>query len=63
MNWSEFFHMGGYAFHVWTSWALSILSLVIIIVVSKKSNSKIKSELIRQYKREERQAEKSSAVD
>lgn len=63
MNWSEFFHMGGYAFHVWTSWALSILSLVIIIVVSKRSNSKIKSELIRQYKREERQAEKSSSVD
>lgn len=63
MNWSEFFHMGGYGFHVWTSWALSMLSLLVILIVAKRSNAKIKSELLRQYKREDRQAQQSSAVD
>ena len=63
MNWSEFFHMGGYAFHVWTSWALSMLSLLVILIVAKRNNAKIKSELLRQYKREDRQAQQSSAVD
>lgn len=63
MNWSEFFHMGGYAFHVWSSWSISILALLIILVISKRSNSKIKSDLLRQYKRDERQAKKSSPPD
>jgi len=27
MNWSEFFYMGGYAFYVWTSFALAFIVL------------------------------------
>jgi len=29
---TEFFYMGGYAFHVWTSYALAFLVLIINIV-------------------------------
>lgn len=25
MTWSEFFHMGGYGFYVWTSYGLALL--------------------------------------
>ncbi len=27
MNWAEFFNMGGYAFHVWTSYLLAAVIL------------------------------------
>lgn len=27
MNWAEFFHMGGYAFYVWTSFGLALIVL------------------------------------
>ena len=52
MNWGDFFDMGGYAFHVWTSWALSLGAMIVILLVAKYRNSKIKQELARQYKRE-----------
>ncbi len=29
---SEFFHMGGYAFNVWTSYALAFLILIVNII-------------------------------
>lgn len=29
MNWSEFFHMGGYAFYVWGSYLLTFIIIVI----------------------------------
>ncbi len=57
MNWAEFFHMGGYAFHVWTSWGLSLASMLIIVIVAKRRNAKIKSELVRQIQREEKLAQ------
>lgn len=52
MNWVEFFNMGGYAFHVWTSWALSIGALITIVIVAKLNNAKIKKDLERQIRRE-----------
>lgn len=38
MNWSEFFYMGGYAFYVWTSFALAfvVLSANVMWAVRKK---------------------------
>jgi len=27
MSWGEFFHMGGYAFYVWTSFGLALIVL------------------------------------
>ncbi|GAA6137701.1 heme exporter protein CcmD [Arenicella sp. 4NH20-0111] len=52
MNWTDFFNMGGYAFHVWTSWGLSLGALVVIVILSKFNNAKIKAELLRQIERE-----------
>ncbi len=40
MNWSEFFHMGGYAFFVWGSYgvfALAIVVEILLLWLSKRS--------------------------
>ncbi|MGA9031487.1 MAG: heme exporter protein CcmD [Sulfuricaulis sp.] len=29
MNWSEFIHMGGYGFYVWSSYGLALLVLLL----------------------------------
>jgi heme exporter protein D len=29
MSWSEFFHMGGYGFYVWTSYAFAAVILIL----------------------------------
>ncbi|MBX2847551.1 MAG: heme exporter protein CcmD [Acidiferrobacterales bacterium] len=54
MNWSEFFNMGGYAFYVWTSWGLTVLVLAWQFIQPKRANAKIKREISRQIKREEK---------
>ena len=54
MNWAEFFHMGGYAFHVWSSWFLSLAALLIIVIIGKVRNAKIKQRLARQYRRDDK---------
>ena len=33
MNWSDFWNMGGFAFYVWTSYALAAVVLALNIVV------------------------------
>ncbi len=33
MNWQEFFHMGGYAPYVWSSYALAALVLVVNLLM------------------------------
>ncbi|MEM7358738.1 MAG: heme exporter protein CcmD [Pseudomonadota bacterium] len=53
MNWSEFFHMGGYAFYVWTSWGLSLLVLVWQVLQPKLSLRRIKRDIARQVRREQ----------
>jgi len=49
---SEFFHMGGYAFYVWSSYAIGLTALAVIILVSrsehKKMLRKLKGKMIRQ---------------
>lgn len=54
MNWSEFLHMGGYAFEVWTSWGLTLLVLVGFIILPKQRNAKIRVDIKRQISREQR---------
>lgn len=54
MNWSEFFHMGGYAFEVWTSWGLTLLVLVAFVVFPKRRSAKLKDDIKRQISREQR---------
>ena len=52
MNWTEFFHMGGYAFYVWTAWGITAFALCWLVFQAKRSNTKIKSEVLRQIARE-----------
>lgn len=54
MNWAEFFYMGGYAFHVWTSWGLSFSIILWILISSKRNNAKIRADIARQIKRDDK---------
>jgi heme exporter protein D len=54
MNWSEFFHMGGYAFYVWSSWGLTFIILLYLFTQSKYRNGKIKKQIRTQIDREKR---------
>jgi heme exporter protein D len=52
MNWSEFFHMGGYAYFVWTSYALALVVVVANIVSPVMQRKKIIARIKRAIKRE-----------
>lgn len=52
MNWSEFFNMGGYAFFVWTSYALTLIVVVANIVSPIIQRRKIIARIKRAIKRE-----------
>lgn len=53
MNWSEFFHMGGYAFFVWTSYGLTLIVMVANIVAPMMQRKKVISRIKRAIRREE----------
>jgi heme exporter protein D len=55
MNWTEFFHMGGYAFYVWSAWGLSSAVLLWLYLQPKLTNKKIINDIARQIAREDRQ--------
>ena len=52
MNWSEFFNMGGYAFFVWTSYALTLIVIVLNIVSPILQRKKTIARIKRAIKRE-----------
>ncbi|HHO59570.1 MAG TPA: heme exporter protein CcmD [Thiotrichales bacterium] len=52
MNWSEFFDMGGYAFYVWTSYALTLVLVVANIVLPVMQRKKVIARVKRAIKRE-----------
>ncbi len=53
MNWSEFFHMGGYAFFVWTSYGLTLIVIVANIVAPIMQRKKVISRIKRAIRREQ----------
>ncbi len=53
MNWSEFFHMGGYAFFVWTSYGVTLIVIVANIVAPIMQRKKIIARIKRAVKREQ----------
>ena len=55
MNWSEFFHMGGYAFYVWTSYALGLIVLVWNIILPLRRKKQVLRELSSRLRQEEAQ--------
>jgi len=50
MSLSEFFHMGGYAFYVWTSYALTAAILVANVVVPLQRRRKLVDDLRRRLR-------------
>ena len=59
MNWQEFFHMGGYGFFVWFTYAtfFIVLGLGIVLPVTKRRS--LERELREQWAITERRKQKS----
>ena len=56
-SWSEFFHMGGYAFYVWTAYGLTLAVLSGAVLSSLRRHRRLRRELARRERREQRQSE------
>lgn len=50
---SEFFHMGGYAFFVWTSYGLAAIILLANIILPLQRKKEILGNLKRRLRREQ----------
>ena len=61
MNWSEFFHMGGYAFFVWTSYGITFAVLLANIISPIMQRKKTIARIKRAIKREAIEREKQAA--
>mgnify|MGYP001544243972 FL=1 len=61
MNWSEFFHMGGYAFFVWTSYGITFAVLLANIISPIIQRRKTIARIKRAIKREAIEREKQAA--
>ena len=51
-NWADFFHMGGYATYVWTSYGLALLLVVANIVSPIIERKRVIARVKRAIKRE-----------
>ena len=47
MNWGDFFHMGGYALYVWTSYGIAFIILIINVIVPVVRKQRLLRELQR----------------
>ena len=63
MNWSEFFHMGGYAFFVWTSYAITFAVIVANIIFPIVQRKKVIARIKRAIKREQIELNKQVNID
>jgi heme exporter protein D len=52
MTMGEFFHMGGYAFYVWTSYGLALIVLLVNVVAPLRQRRKLLADLARRERRE-----------
>lgn len=51
MNLTEFFHMGGYAFYVWTSYAIALLVLLVNVILPLRQRKKLLDNIARSARR------------
>jgi heme exporter protein D len=51
MSLDEFFHMGGYAFYVWTSYALVLIVLALNVIVPLRRKSAVMKSIARSLSR------------
>ena len=54
MTLAEYFAMGGKAIYIWPSYGISLLVLVGIVIAAWRSEKKIRRDIARQLRREER---------
>jgi heme exporter protein D len=52
MSLAEFFHMGGYAFYVWTSYAIAFIVLLANVMQPYLRHKQLRSGLVRRLKRQ-----------
>ena len=52
MSLTEFLHMGGYAFYVWTSYGITLIVLVVNLVVPIRHRKKLLGDFARKARRE-----------
>jgi heme exporter protein D len=57
MSASEFFNMGGYAFYVWSSYALALVILGGVFIAPMLNKKKLLSELRMKYRQQEKQSQ------
>jgi heme exporter protein D len=55
MSFAEFFHMGGYAFYVWTSYGLAAVVLITNVVVAVMGGRRLRQDLAGKLRREKHQ--------
>ena len=48
---SEFFHMGGYAFYVWTSYILVLVVMLANFIIPIQREKKLLQQIVRQIRR------------
>ena len=54
MNLNEFFHMGGYAFYVWTSYGIALVVLLLNVIRPLRQRKKRLSDIARATRRARR---------
>jgi heme exporter protein D len=54
-SWSEFIHMGGYAWYVWPSYALGLIVFVANVLAPLARRKQVMRDLARKIQREEKQ--------
>ena len=54
MNLNEFFHMGGYAFYVWTSYGIALFVLLANVVTPLRQHRKLLTTIARASRRRSR---------
>ncbi|MCP5419900.1 MAG: heme exporter protein CcmD [Gammaproteobacteria bacterium] len=58
-SWSDFFHMGGYAFYVWASYGLTLAVLGGLLVAIARRHRQLQADLERRTRREQRSRDPS----
>jgi heme exporter protein D len=51
---SEFFHMGGYAFYVWTSYGIALVVLVLNVLAPMRTRRRLLTDIARRARRARR---------
>ena len=54
MNLNEFFHMGGYAFYVWTSYGIALVVLLLNVIGPLRQRRKLLNDIERAARRARR---------